>query len=66
MQTKPKTRSQKMTQLNISEIKDYLKLQNKLRNQLGKAKEYYHLPYEDMYFINRLMSKQQSDKFMEG
>ena len=66
MQTKPKTRSQKMTQLNISEIKDYLKLQNKLRNQLGKANEYYHLPYEDMYFINRLMSKQQSDKFMEG
>lgn len=55
-----------MTKINISEIKDYLKLQSKLREQLGRLDEYYHLPYQDMYFINRLMSKQQSDKFMEG
>ena len=55
-----------MTNIDTDEIKHYLKLQNKLRSQLSKISEYYSLTYETIYFYNRLMSKQQSDKFMEG
>ena len=55
-----------MSNINIEDIKQYLKLQKNLRSQLTNISSYYNLPYEEMYFYNRLMSKQQSDKFMEG
>jgi hypothetical protein len=49
----------------IKDIKQYLELQERLRNLHEDLTPYYSLPYDKMWYINRLVSKQVSDKFME-
>ena len=51
--------------LDIKQIKQYLELQKSVRSLHEDLTSYHSLPYHEMWYVNRAVPKQVSDKFME-